>query len=81
MSGIVALTTLSTCDAMGYTGFFFFYSGVSFLGTVFYCLYVPETKGRSLEQITLDFKLRAGEGDVANLQIERAGRLAEHKPT
>jgi len=25
VSGTVALSTLSTCDAMGYTGFFFFY--------------------------------------------------------
>jgi len=39
--------------------------GISAIGTAFYYFYVPETKGRSLEQITLDFKLRAGEGDEA----------------
>lgn len=61
MSGAVALSALSTSDALGYAGFFFLYAGVSAVATAYYYSAIPETKGKTLEQITTDLKLAAGE--------------------
>lgn len=66
ISGVVALSTLTTCNALGQAGFFAFYGCISILGTLFYILYVPETKGKTLEEITELFAAISGEnGDQA----------------
>lgn len=56
ISGTVALSALSTAKAFGYAGFFFFYGSVAVFGAMWYCAYVTETKGRSLEEITAQFR-------------------------
>ena len=56
VSGTVALSALSTCDALGFGGFFALYGTLAALGTAWYALYVPETKGKTLEEITAAFK-------------------------
>lgn len=38
-------------DGMGSTGVFFFYGGTALLGTVFLICLLPETKGKSLDEI------------------------------
>ena len=50
-SGIVALTALSTAQAFGFDGFFYFYAAVSAAGLYFYAACVPETAGRTLTEI------------------------------
>lgn len=42
-------------DAMTKKGIFWFYGGVSLLGALFVIFFVPETKGRSLEEIEASF--------------------------
>ena len=37
-------------------GTFWFYAGVNFLGIVFVFFFVPETKGKSLEDLENEFK-------------------------
>lgn len=55
-SGTVALSALSLCDFLGFAGFFFLFSAVAGAGALWYSVYVTETKGRSLESITEQFK-------------------------
>ncbi len=57
---IVSLTFLILIDDLGRSGTFFFYAAICVL-TFFFCLkFVPETKGKHLEDIQDVFKKRAG---------------------
>jgi SP family galactose:H+ symporter-like MFS transporter len=55
---IVSFTFLTLFDTIGKAGTFWLYAGVGVLGWFFCHLYVPETKGVSLE--TIEKNLRAG---------------------
>lgn len=56
---IVSATFLSLLDAVGTAGTFFGYAGVAVLGFIFVWFLVPETKGRTLEEIQQGFVDRA----------------------
>jgi MFS family permease len=58
MNFIVAATFLTLQDAVGKPGAFWIYGGVAALGAVWLCISMPETSGRSLEQIEALFKGR-----------------------
>lgn len=73
-SGFVAMSFLSVSHAITFGGAFFLFSAFSALSVVFVHKCVPETKGKSLEQIELLFQdgyeLRKGEvqlGDAEHL--------------
>ncbi|MCM5704238.1 sugar porter family MFS transporter [Larsenimonas salina] len=53
---IVTLTTLTLINALGTSGTFWLYALISTLALVFVIRYIPETNGRSLEQIEADLK-------------------------
>lgn len=55
-SGLVAMSFLSVSDAITVGGTFFIFSVVSALSVAFVYMFVPETKGKSLEQIGLLFQ-------------------------
>lgn len=55
-SGLVAMSFLSVSDAITVGGTFFIFSVVSALSVAFVYMFVPETKGKSLEQIELLFQ-------------------------
>lgn len=55
-SGLVAMSFLSVAHVMSTAGTFFLFSAISALSIVFVYIYVPETKGKSLEQIELMFQ-------------------------
>lgn len=57
-NGIVAATFLTLTDKLGKGGAFWFYASVCLLGLVFCYFFVPETKGRTLEDI--EKHLRSG---------------------
>jgi sugar porter (SP) family MFS transporter len=62
---IVSLTFLVLVDAIGRDGAFFFYAGICVV-TFFFCrLLVPETKGKTLEEIQDIFRKRAGSATTA----------------
>ncbi|KAJ7564028.1 hypothetical protein O6H91_03G134300 [Diphasiastrum complanatum] len=52
LSGIISLTFLSIMHALSPAGTFFLFAGVSTIATVFVYLVIPETKGRSLEELS-----------------------------
>lgn len=58
MNFIVAATFLSLQDLVSKPGAFWVYGGVAALGTLWLCASMPETSGRSLEQIEALFKGR-----------------------
>lgn len=53
---VVTLTTLTLVNALGTSGAFWLYALITCAAVVFIIRYVPETKGRSLEQIEADLK-------------------------
>lgn len=55
-SGLVAMSFLSVSEAITMGGMFFTFSAVSALSVLFVYKLVPETKGKSLEQIELLFQ-------------------------
>ncbi|KDP24153.1 hypothetical protein JCGZ_25810 [Jatropha curcas] len=55
-SGLVAMSFLSVSRAISVGGTFFIFSAISALSVVFVYTFVPETKGKSLEQIELLFQ-------------------------
>ncbi|KAJ3692950.1 hypothetical protein LUZ60_012045 [Juncus effusus] len=59
-SGVVAMSFLSLCDWLSVSGTFFMFGVLSTISVWFMYKFVPETKGRSLEQIT---ELFGGEDD------------------
>jgi SP family galactose:H+ symporter-like MFS transporter len=53
---LVSLTFLLLIDAFGQTGTFWLYAAVGVVAWVFVWFWVPETKGRTLEEIEADFR-------------------------
>eukprot|EP00055_Hartaetosiga_balthica_P009702 m.39280 g.39280 ORF g.39280 m.39280 type:complete len:575 (-) comp6855_c1_seq2:200-1924(-) len=49
---LVSLTFLSMMDSIGFSGTFFMYSGVCLIALFFIYGYIPETKGRTLEEVS-----------------------------
>uniref|UniRef100_A0A0G4H0R8 Hexose transporter 1 n=1 Tax=Chromera velia CCMP2878 TaxID=1169474 RepID=A0A0G4H0R8_9ALVE len=71
VSSAVALTYLSLADSLGMSGVSFLYGCVGLCASLFVCLTVPETKGKSLEMIGQededDFELGGYEWDAESL--------------
>ncbi|PNX95234.1 putative polyol transporter 4-like protein [Trifolium pratense] len=59
-SGLVAMSFLSVSKAISFAGTFFLFSAISALAIVFVFTIVPETKGKSLEQIEMMFQNEHG---------------------
>ncbi|XP_010688202.2 polyol transporter 5 [Beta vulgaris subsp. vulgaris] len=51
VSGVVSMTFLSVTKKITFGGVFFILAGIMVLGTVFFFFFMPETKGKSLEEI------------------------------
>ncbi|KAF3338142.1 polyol transporter 5-like protein [Carex littledalei] len=56
MSGVVAMTFISLYEAITVAGSFFLFAGITAMGWVFIYFCLPETKGRSLEDIEVLFE-------------------------
>ena len=65
---LMASTFLSTAKAISWTGFFLLLAGVCVIGIIFLFLYLPETKGRSLEDMAVYFAEITGDSFI--LEIE-----------
>ena len=59
---IVSLTFLLLIEALGRAGAFWFYAAIGLLTLWFCWKFVPETKGKPLEEIEAEFEARAGVG-------------------
>ncbi|EFJ26445.1 hypothetical protein SELMODRAFT_97702 [Selaginella moellendorffii] len=62
ISGTVALTYLSLAEALTTSGAFFVYASIAFASIVFVFFVVPETKGKSLEEVCKYFGWQPDEG-------------------
>ncbi|KAL4180507.1 hypothetical protein AMTRI_Chr13g92440 [Amborella trichopoda] len=51
ISGVIGMTFISVYNAITIGGSFFLYSGVSLLAFLFFFFFLPETKGRTLEEV------------------------------
>lgn len=56
VSGLVAMTFLSISREISFGGMFFALAGIMVVGTIFFYYYLPETKGKSLEEIEALFE-------------------------
>lgn len=56
VSGIVSMSFLSISRKTTFGGMFFVLSGIMVIGTVFFYFFLPETKGKSLEEIEILFE-------------------------
>lgn len=65
---LMASTFLSTANAMSWSGFFFLLSVVCLLVLVFIYFYVPETKGRSLEDMSVYFAEITGDRSILDAE-------------
>ncbi|RVW96380.1 hypothetical protein VitviT2T_016531 [Vitis vinifera] len=56
VSGVVAMTFLSISKAITFGGMFLVFCGVMVIGSIFFYFFIPETKGKSLEDIATLFE-------------------------
>lgn len=75
-SGVVAMSFLSVTHAITVGGTFFLFAGISALSVAFVYACVPETKGKSLEQIELLF-MNDGQWQGGELELGDAERLVQ----
>jgi len=73
VSGIVASTFLSICTALTDAGAFFAFGCVATASFLFVLKYVPETKGKSLEEMGEFFQSITAGGLAANVDMDDEG--------
>ncbi|OIT40715.1 PREDICTED: polyol transporter 5-like [Nicotiana attenuata] len=56
VSGVVAMTFLTISKKITFAGMFFVLCGIMVLATIFFYFFLPETKGKSLEEIWVIFE-------------------------
>jgi len=56
ISGVVSMSFLSISEEITFGGMFFVLAGVMVLATLFFYYFLPETKGKSLEEIEALFE-------------------------
>ncbi|KAF2304858.1 hypothetical protein GH714_039187 [Hevea brasiliensis] len=64
VSGIVAMTFLSISKLISFGGMFFSLAGIMVVGTVFFYFFLPETKGKTLEEIGVLFEDKISENQI-----------------
>ncbi|KAF0908398.1 hypothetical protein E2562_025069 [Oryza meyeriana var. granulata] len=65
-SGVISMTFLSLSKAITIGGSFFLYSGIAALAWVFFYTYLPETRGRTLEEMSKLFGATDDAGSEAD---------------
>ncbi|GFY91850.1 major facilitator superfamily protein [Actinidia rufa] len=68
-SGLIAMSFLSVSRAITVAGTFFVFAAISCLAVVFVSKCVPETKGKSLEQIEMMFQSQGAELELGDAEL------------
>ncbi|KAI4327579.1 hypothetical protein L6164_020019 [Bauhinia variegata] len=66
MNAVVSMTFISIYKAITIGGAFFIFAGISALAWVFFFVFLPETKGRSLEEMEALFSKKSSHRNVVN---------------
>ncbi|KAK6944975.1 Major facilitator, sugar transporter-like [Dillenia turbinata] len=69
VSGVVAMSFLSISEKITFGGMFFVLSGIMALATVFFFFLLPETKGKSLEEIGALFENKKRDGSSGRRDV------------
>lgn len=77
-SGIVAMSFLSVAEAITFSGTFFLFSAISALAIAFVFTLVPETKGKSLEEIEMIFQ-NEHESQGKEMELGDVEQLVQNK--
>jgi sugar porter (SP) family MFS transporter len=76
MSGAITMSFISLYKAITFAGSFYLYAGIAAAGWVFMFFFLPETRGRSLEDTE---KLFGGGGDADDVQHDQEDGHGRHK--
>lgn len=76
-SGFVAMSFLSMAKAISVAGVFFIFSAMSALSVVFVYFCVPETKGKSLEEIEMLFEHGRDQWQQSEVELEDVEHLVQ----
>jgi predicted MFS family arabinose efflux permease len=68
-SAVMASSCLSLATFLTWPGFFFFLAFICVLVYIFYYVYLPETKGKSLEEMNKYFVEITGNGTVVEAEM------------
>lgn len=74
---IVTSTFLSVADMMTWSGYFAMLGAVCLLVTIYFYIYLPETKGRSLEDMTVYFAEVTGDNAVLEAEKRLHGEMEQ----
>ena len=76
---VVASTFLTTAEAIGWQGYFLMLAGICVFFSILIILYLPETKGRSLEDMTLYFAEITNDTSILDAEATLRGNGNEEK--
>ncbi|MED6193300.1 Polyol transporter 5 [Stylosanthes scabra] len=75
-SGVISMTFLSLSKAISIGGAFFLFSGIATVGWIFFYTFLPETRGKSLEDMEGSFgKFRANPVDAKGVDNSNKGQV------
>ncbi|PON67695.1 Sugar/inositol transporter [Parasponia andersonii] len=72
MNGTVSMTFISICQAITIGGTLFVFAGIAVLAWIFFYFFLPETKGRSLEEIETLFARNVSKPGNSEVEIQRS---------
>ncbi|KAL5994524.1 putative polyol transporter 4 [Asimina triloba] len=76
-SGLIAMSFLSMANTLSVGGTFLIFSAISALAVVFVHMFVPETKGKTLEQIEVLFQNGGREWQQGEVELEDVEHLVQ----
>merc|ERR1712013_198030 len=75
---VMASTILTMVHILSWTGYFLIIALICVAITIFFLLYLPETKGRSLENMTTYFAEITGDNSILDAEKEVQERRTEN---
>ncbi|XP_038979381.1 polyol transporter 5-like isoform X1 [Phoenix dactylifera] len=77
VSGVISMTFISLYKTITIAGSYFFYAGIAAAGWLFFYFFLPETRGRSLEDMEVLFGKKPEGGEEEKVEAEVVHRGGE----